>query len=567
MNPSSNPVIAHPLIPLSSGEPLWEWDLVSDAVFLSEGARELLHLKDAPGQMHDFLELVNPQDLPNIINIRTEIIRRSFNGVAEYDYTCNGQRVHEHIFPLSRNSADHAIRMMGRLSTPKDNQPLLSSNVHPGEISQTGVWFYHVPKGKIWQDIICSKLIGLQGQVDYPVDSGKCFFRVHSTERTALSRHYELFINGDLGADSISDIVHVEHAQGHFVPILLRASALERDPDGKAVLITGLMSPTNPESHDNPFSHDETLFHALNSMGVGQWNWDAKVGSVWYCPHYLAILGYPARESDSFRERWHLLVHPDDLAKIEKARENIISSPAYGDTFECTYRMKDASGTWVWIFDRACVTWRDTTGRAGHMMGSITNITTAQAERDMLEELVRHDSLTGLRSRAFCNLEVEHIEQNHIRPVSVISVDITGLKMVNDSLGHAVGDELLTKASTILCGALRASDFIARTGGDEFLVLLPNCNMAKGQKLLKKIQQAFDSYNASHDHMPVVAAYGLASAADMNESINSVIVRADRNMYDNKKESRKKDQALLRRWIQSRTGKEPLKDDRIDKES
>lgn len=566
MTQSSYSAVSRPLIPLSSGEALWEWDLVSDIVFFSEGARKLLKLTEISYKMRDFLEFVNQEDLPGLIDIRSEIIRGEFRGVAEYEYTCNGQQVHEHILPLSRNSNGHAVRLMARLSTPEDNQSHLPFNPHTGEISRTGVWFLHVPKHKIWQDEICASIMGLPEHGNFPLNSEEGFFKVHFSERTALLRHYDLFIKGELGGDTITDIVHVQHTQGHFIPILIRASAVERDADGVAILITGLMTPANPDHHDSPFSRDDHLFHALNSMGVGQWNWDAKVESVWYCPRYLAILGYPAKECDNFRDRWHLLVHPDDLSKIEKARENIISSPLNGDSFECTYRMKDVKGDWVWIFDRGCVTWRDSSGRAGHMVGSITNITTAQAERDKLEELVRHDSLTGLRSRAFCNLELEHIEQNNIRPVSAISVDITGLKMINDSMGHAVGDELLTKASTILRGALRASDFIARTGGDEFLVLLPNCDLTKGQRLLKKIQSAFDDYNSTNDHMPVIAACGLASANDMSESINSVIVRADQNMYNNKKASRQTDQAILRNWIKTHTGKDVPEDDRVDKE-
>lgn len=114
-------------------------------------------------------------------------------------------------------------------------------------------------------------------------------------------------------------------------------------------------------------------------------------------------------------------------------------------------------------------------------MNIVTNITTAQTERDRLEELVKNDALTGLRSRAYCNLEAERIEKNGIRPVCVISCDITGLKMVNDNLGHAAGDELLAEAATLLRKPLRLTDCVARMGGDEFVVLLPGCAPGQGQ--------------------------------------------------------------------------------------
>lgn len=553
-----------PLIPIASGEAFWEWDLLSDKVHFSEGAQKLLKLKILPGKMSSFLELVHSDNLPHLLDIRSRLIQGLFNGVAEYDYICNEVNVHEYLFTLARDSGGRATRLMGRLYSPGDARQPLPVPHHPGEIARTGVWIFQVPAGKIWRDKICAAILGLHEAADSLISTDSSMANVHQADRIALERHYELFINGDLIGDSITDIVRVKHAKGHYLPVLVRASAVERDEDGKAILLTGLMASASPAHMENAVARDDRLFHALNSMGVGQWNWDAKKGGIWYCPRYLAMLGYPSKDCADFQDRWRFLVHPDDLAKIEGARNTIINDPSQGDTFECTYRMRDAKGEWAWIFDRGCVTWRDPEGRASHMVGSITNITTAQVERDRLEDLVRHDALTGLRSRAFCNLEMEHIEQNRIRPVSAISVDITGLKMINDSLGHAAGDELLKKASAILQGALRASDFIARTGGDEFLVLLPNCSAGRGQKLLQKILNAFNAYNLENAGMPVLAACGFASAADLDESVASVIARADQDMYQRKRKSKQTDQAIIRQWIRLHTGKEAAADDRLD---
>lgn len=552
-----------PMIPLASNEAFWEWDLATDNIYFSEGAKKLLKFNSLPDKMSVFLKYVKADNLPHLIDIRSRLIQGRFTGVAEYDYYFNDITVHEYLFTLARNHSGYATRLLARLSTSPELCHPLPVNPHAGEIAKTGVWVFQVSSGKIWRDKICSAILGFSHETDSLLNRASSIINVHHTERAALERHYELFINGDLLGDTITDIVRVKHAKGHYMSVLVRASVVERDENGKALLLTGLMAPASHEHIDDPISRDDRLFHALNSMGVGQWNWDAKKGIIWFCPRYLAILGYPSQDYLSFRDRWRFLVHPDDLAKIEDARNAIIESPLHGDTFECTYRMKNIHGEWVWLFDRGCVTSRDPQGRAMHMVGSITNITTAQAERDKLEELVRHDSLTGLRSRAFCNLEIEHIEQNHIRPVSVISVDITGLKMVNDSMGHAYGDKLLQKASSILQGALRASDFIARTGGDEFLVLLPNCDKLKGEKLLYKIMGAFDAFNEKNTNLPVFAACGLACAADLTESVPAAIARADQDMYQRKRESRHHDQGLIRNWIQTHTGKKVAVDDRI----
>ncbi len=555
------------LIPFGSEEALWEWDLGSDRIYFSAGAKKFLRLTHVPDKMRDFLEFINPENLPDLIDTHSKIIRGEIRGVAESEYTCNSQAVHEHVFTLSRNSLGYATRLMGRLSNPDEAETPLSVNHHAGEISRTGVWFYHVTSGKIWQDSICSSILGFPEKEDFPINTEEGLARIHHSERGSFERHYELFINGDLLEDTITDIVRVQHSDKKFIPALVRASAMERDEKGRATLITGLIAPANPESLINEQVRDDRFFNALNSMGVGQWNWNAEDEEIWYCPRYLAILGYPPSDCDKFHHHWHLLVHPDDLAKIERIRAALIKSPKSGDTFECTYRMKDANGSWVWIFDRGYVTWRDAQGRAGHMVGSITNITTAQNERDRLEELVRNDPLTGLCSRAFCNLEIEHIEQNKIRPVSAITLDVTGLKMINDTLGHAGGDRLLTLASTILRGALRASDLISRTGGDEFLVILTNCDYAKGQKLLNKIQRAFDAYNADPQNMPVLVSCGLGTAEDSGESILDIIEKADQDMYSRKRASKTTDHAMIRAWLKANTGKEAGEDDRISSEA
>lgn len=551
------------LIPTSSDEALWEWDLGSDKIFFSDGAKRFLHISPPPEKMRDFLELVHPENLPDLIESRSKVIRGEFRGVAESDYICNEQPVHEHLFTLARNSIGFATRLMARLSNPEDVQAPISVNHHTGEISRTGVWIFHVATGKIWQDAICANILGFPENEDFPIEVRDALSKIHFSEKAAFERHYKLFIKGDLGKDTITDFVRVGEIPGQYTQVLVRASCMERDEEGKAILITGLITPAHPENIEDAPDRDDRLFNALNSMGVGQWNWEAEDEQIWYCRRYLAILGYPEKDIDTFRHHWHLLVHPDDLSKIERVRKALIESPASGDTFECTYRMKDAKGSWVWIFDRGCVTWRDAQGKAGHMVGSITNITTAQTERDRLEELVRNDALTGLCSRAFCNLEIEHIEQNKIRPVSAISMDVTGLKMINDSLGHAGGDKLLTVASSILRGALRASDLIARTGGDEFLVILSNCDYGKGQKILNKIQLAFDAYNADPTNMPVLVSMGLGSATDMSESVIEILDKADQDMYAKKRASKQYDHALIRSWIKANTGKDVVQDDRI----
>ncbi|MBD5641825.1 MAG: sensor domain-containing diguanylate cyclase [Desulfovibrio sp.] len=551
------------LIPLSSDEALWEWDIVTDAFFLSQGAVKSLNLTERPVNMPDFYGLMPPEAAVEVASAREGIISGKTGSLMECAYVCNGLWVEEHALVMTRNSEGRATRLLGQL--------VISSTLnHPGFkggqelISDAGLWLYDVAAGLVWRDRACEKILG-QKERRYPLSIAEVWLEVHPAERDGLSRHYDLFCNGEFLGDTITDIVRIRLANGGYMACLTRATCMRRGSDGKAQVICGLLTPGEPQlATIHNVNNEDRLVHALNSMGGGQWNWDTSQDAIYFCPRYLSMLGYGPEDDASFAKHWRSYVHPDDLDKVEKARQAVINSPDHGDNYECTYRMRRADGGWAWIFDRGCVTWRDADGHAGHMIGSITNITTAQAERDKLEELVRHDTLTGLRSRAFCNLEIEHIEQNQIRPVSVISVDITGLKMVNDYLGHARGDELLTKAASLMRSCLRRSDCVGRIGGDEFIIILAGCDHETGAKVLDKLKSAFREYNDEKPSLPVFAAIGLASADTMEETLTQVMGRADDEMYRDKKEQRRAAHACLKAIIRENTGQEPGADERIE---
>lgn len=554
--------IQYNFIPLSSNEPLWEWDIVSDALYLSRGACKGLKLANAPATMKEFYSFLSPSVAEELALVREGVISGKSGSTLECNYLCNGLWAHEYLFVLNRNSVGRATRMMGRITTGPMPDGQSEFRVNNGILASAGLWLYCACDERLWRDKTFAAIVG--DAESTTLSRSEWMDRIHPDERPSLIRHYQLVCENPLLGDDISDMVRVRHADGTYIPVVLRASVIGRDKNGKAEMLAGFIIRENaPEEATRNIMKDDRLFHALNSMGGGQWNWDTRNDLMFFCTRYLDILGYTPADREKFTKNWRDHIHPDDLGKVSKAQLAILPGQENGDGYECTYRMRRADDSWVWIFDRGCVTWRDSEGVAGHMLGSITNITTAQADREKLEELVRHDSLTGLRSREYYNLEVEHIEHNKIRPVSVISIDITGLKMINDTVGHAGGDELLTKAATLLRNSLRATDCIARVGGDEFMLLLPNCGSAKGNKLLEKIIKSFKDYNADNPSIPVYAAFGLATSEDKAEQMDSIVARADRAMYENKAQERSVAHAAIKSWIKQHTGKDVGPDERL----
>ena len=143
-----------------------------------------------------------------------------------------------------------------------------------------------------------------------------------------------------------------------------------------------------------------------------------------------------------------------------------------------------------------------------------------------------HDELTGLYNRRFFEEEKNRLDTKRQLPISLIMVDVNGLKIINDSLGHKKGDELLRKTAEILQNALREEDIIARYGGDEFVILLPKTSSKMAQKISERILQ--DCEKTAEDELPVSLGVGIATKYDTSENIADVLTKADNNMLQNK---------------------------------
>lgn len=168
---------------------------------------------------------------------------------------------------------------------------------------------------------------------------------------------------------------------------------------------------------------------------------------------------------------------------------------------------------------------------------SLVDITARRKAEAYLEYLGTHDSLTRLRNRAYYNEELNRMTRRGVWPMSIVAMDLNGLKQVNDSQGHAAGDALLRRVGEVLtkAGEELPGICMARTGGDEFVALIPGADERAAQHLMSRIDSIMELNNQFYPGQKLSLSMGYATCKAPAE-VESAIHRADQQMFRNKKD-------------------------------
>jgi diguanylate cyclase (GGDEF)-like protein/PAS domain S-box-containing protein len=231
---------------------------------------------------------------------------------------------------------------------------------------------------------------------------------------------------------------------------------------------------------------------AARGANDGLWDWDLLSDQIHYSPRWKAMLGYEEHELGTSPHEWLDRIEDGDREHFHvrlTAHWRRLLSP-----FEHAYRIRHRDGSVRWMLCRGLAVW-DEQGRPTRMAGSQTEITERKLAEQRLQHDALHDKLTGLPNRALFNdrlaQAIARVRRNQRHCFAVLFIDLDRFKVINDSLGHLQGDQLLIMLAERLRQRVRELDTVARLGGDEFSILIDTLsNLTEVTEIANRLQEA-----------------------------------------------------------------------------
>lgn len=321
---------------------------------------------------------------------------------------------------------------------------------------------------------------------------------------------------------------------------------------------------------------ENTLQYILEVIREGVWDWDARDGRVRRSPGWYRMLGHDPHSLKPDVFTWEDVIHPDDYQRVMAHFEAYINRQSAQYAIE--YRCRQADGNYLWIEDRGLIVEQDDQGKVLRMVGAHLDIHTAitaqqalQRQNELLqsdnitlerlvsertealkelnlqlsirlqqiEEIAARDKLTGVYNRHMFE-EVLGKEfsraRRYSRPLALIMVDVDFFKQINDQHGHQAGDAVLRELALLLTHALRDADIVARWGGEEFVIILPDTPGANAAGLAEGLRRRIEQETFAGG-IRLTCSFGVTDCRP-DDSLDSVFARIDCALYRAKTSAR-----------------------------
>lgn len=258
---------------------------------------------------------------------------------------------------------------------------------------------------------------------------------------------------------------------------------------------------------------------------------------VYVNPAFERLLGYSNDEVVGKNPK--VLQGPDT---DDNTREKIRAAMSSGDRIRTQILNYTKGGQPVWM-DINIVPIFNESGKLAYFAAIERDLTEHKMLQSRLEILASTDALTGLPNRqAIMGKAKKEFgrAQRYSRPLSIVMIDVDHFKSINDQYGHATGDHVLTNVGHILGDSLRDSDVLARIGGEEFVLLLPDTPKANAEFVAERMRSQLANTTIKFEalELKITASFGVAEITSEDETLEQMLSRADHAMYDAKHSGR-----------------------------
>lgn len=425
--------------------------------------------------------------------------------------------------------------------------------------SELGVWDHNWGTGRKYYSPTWYKMRGLQPGDRLPGSTAEWLQKVHPDDRAKVIDAMERQEAGDPAFAVFN--YREQHKDGHWVWIECRGAGIEWDASGKATRLVGTDTDvTGRKASEEAALHmARRLEMALDISGIGVFEADFTTGRSEWDERMFSIYGLDGSGTIEIGGLWESLVHPDDLHRVV---QNVTDHASSTDTFSDEYRVVLGDGRERIIRSHS----KRFVGEDGHikLVGANWDVTDDVLLRRELEDATRlaeaksvalesarkeieysalHDYLTDLPNRRYLDSTLRRTAEGSFggaNKLAILHLDLDRFKHINDTLGHATGDALLKHVAQVLASCVGENDFVARVGGDEFVIVhsLGESSGAISDLADDLIATLSKPININGHMCRTGASIGIACQEEEETDATQLLLNADIALYRAKKSGR-----------------------------
>lgn len=390
------------------------------------------------------------------------------------------------------------------------------------EGTNVGTWEWNMQTGDVVHNERWAEMFGYTLEELSPVTNATWKNFVHPDDLKETEIRDSLVFNKEI--EYYDDEYRMKHKDGSWIWIQDRGKVVSWTDDGKPLLISGTHTDiTERKSAERALQDSEEKYRLIfehNPLGIIHFN---NKGVITNCnENFSKIIGSSIE----------LLIGLDMLKLQDKDLTKALGDALKGQksVYEGYYKsVTSDKKTFVRvIFDPILSCYNVVIGG----IGIIEDVSEKMKKQEEIIYLSYHDQITGLYNRRFYEEELKRLDIKRNIPITLVMADVNGLKLINDSFGHALGDELLAKVADVIKKGCRGDDVIARLGGDEFVIILTKTDFAQAEQIIKRINNLASKEKVGAVEISI--SFGYETKNNEEENINEIFKNAENGMYRHK---------------------------------